>query len=55
MAEMGSAMLCAETDIDSECVFDNCAAYLGSWLDTIKGDPRWSSRLPARPRKQRTS
>ena len=40
VAEMGSAMLCAETDIDAEAVFENSAAYLGSWLDTIKGDPK---------------
>jgi len=40
VAEMGSAMLCAETGIEAERVFDNSAAYLASWLDTIKGDPK---------------
>lgn len=38
IAEMGSAFLCAEAGIES--TFDNSAAYLASWIRTIKDDPR---------------
>jgi antirestriction protein ArdC len=40
VAQMTASMLCAETGIDSEEIFQNSAAYIGSWLQTIKGDPR---------------
>jgi antirestriction protein ArdC len=37
IAEMSAAMLCAVTGVEG--VFDNSAAYIGSWLKAIKGDP----------------
>jgi antirestriction protein ArdC len=37
-AEMGAAFLAAMTGTDQH--FDNSAAYLASWLRTIKGDPK---------------
>ncbi len=39
-AEMGAAFLCADTGIDTAEVTDNSAAYLNSWITTIKGDPK---------------
>jgi antirestriction protein ArdC len=39
VAEMGAAFLQAESGIGAE-TFDNNAAYIGSWLRTIKGDSR---------------
>jgi antirestriction protein ArdC len=38
VAEMTSAFLCAEAGI--EVTHDNSAAYLASWIRTIKADPR---------------
>jgi antirestriction protein ArdC len=38
IAEMGAAFLCAETGIES--TQNNSAAYLASWIKTIKEDPR---------------
>jgi antirestriction protein ArdC len=40
VAQMTASMLCAETGIDTGEIFGNSAAYIGSWLRTIKGDPR---------------
>lgn len=40
VAQMTASMLCAETGIDTDEVFQNSAAYVGGWLQTIKGDPR---------------
>jgi len=39
-AEMTASMLCAETGINTDAIFANSAAYIGSWLETIKADPR---------------
>lgn len=39
-AEMGAAMLLAETGCDTEAVMENSASYLGSWVQTIKEDPK---------------
>ena len=39
VAEIGSAMLCAEAGI-SERVIENQAAYINGWLKTLKGDAR---------------
>lgn len=39
VAEIGSAMLCAEVGI-SERVIENQAAYINGWLKTLKGDAR---------------
>jgi antirestriction protein ArdC len=38
IAEMGAAFLCAETGI--QATLSNSAAYLASWIKTIKEDPR---------------
>lgn len=38
IAEMGAAFLCAEAGI--ETTHENSAAYLASWIKTIKEDPR---------------
>jgi len=40
VAQMTASMLCAETGIDTDEIFENSAAYIGSWLRTIKSDPR---------------
>ena len=40
MAQMAASMLCAETGIDTDEIFQDSAAYIGFWLQTIKGDPR---------------
>lgn len=40
VAQMTASMLCAQTGIDTDEIFTNSAAYIGSWLTTIKGDPR---------------
>ena len=40
VAQMAASMLCAETGIDTDEIFQDSAAYIGSWLQTIKGDPR---------------
>jgi antirestriction protein ArdC len=40
VAQMAASMLCAETGIDTDEIFENSTAYVGSWLRTIKGDPR---------------
>jgi antirestriction protein ArdC len=38
VAELGSAFLCAHSDIDS--TLDNSASYIQSWITTIKGNPK---------------
>jgi antirestriction protein ArdC len=40
VAQMTASMLCAETGIDTDEIFQNSAAYVGGWLQTIKSDPR---------------
>jgi antirestriction protein ArdC len=37
---MGAAYLCAATGIDTPAVSDQNAAYLASWIETIKTDRR---------------
>jgi antirestriction protein ArdC len=39
-AQMAASMLCAETGINNDEIFANSAAYVGSWLETIKADPK---------------
>ena len=39
MAELSSALLCAEAGIDNSQV-DNSAAYIQSWLKQLKNDKR---------------
>jgi antirestriction protein ArdC len=39
-AEMGAAFLAAETGLDSERLFDNSAAYVASWLQELRADPK---------------
>jgi antirestriction protein ArdC len=38
VAEMGSAYLCARAGIDCPAVVENSAAYVASWLRTLKAD-----------------
>ncbi len=40
VAQMTASMLCAQTGIDTDEIFTNSAAYIGSWLTAIKGDPK---------------
>ena len=40
VAQMTASMLCAETGIDTDEIFQNSAAYISGWLQAIKGDPR---------------
>jgi antirestriction protein ArdC len=37
-AEMGSAMLLTETGLDDPALYDNSAAYVQSWLGSLRGD-----------------
>lgn len=39
VAEIGSAMLCAEAGIDNSELTENSAAYLQSWLRAVNNDP----------------
>ncbi len=39
IAEMGSAFLCAESNIENETI-ENSAAYIAGWLSKLKGDNR---------------
>lgn len=46
VAEIGSAMLCNRSGIESERAFNNSAAYIQSWLKALKNDPKmivWAS------------
>jgi antirestriction protein ArdC len=38
IAELASAFVCADLGIDN--TFENSAAYLNSWIKTLKGDPK---------------
>lgn len=38
VAEMGSAYICARAGIDCPQVMENSAAYIGSWLKSLRGD-----------------
>ena len=40
IAEMGVAMLCYMTGIETEKSFNNSASYLKGWLDALKGDKK---------------
>jgi antirestriction protein ArdC len=40
IAEIGGAMLCATVGVTSDHLDKNNAAYIASWLRTIKGDPK---------------
>jgi len=39
VAEMGAAFLCGFTGIENKTI-DNSAAYLRTWLEVLKTDPR---------------
>lgn len=41
IAELGSAFISAHLGIDSEPIQDNCAAYLKSWLKSLKDDKKY--------------
>ena len=38
VAELGAAMLCTVTNIDSRKAFRNSVAYIQGWLRTLKND-----------------
>lgn len=40
VAEVGSAMLCANFGVDTAKAFRNSIAYLQSWVSNLKGDPK---------------
>ena len=40
VAEMGAAMLCSNFGVDTARAFRNSVAYLQSWADNLKGDPK---------------
>lgn len=40
VAEMGSAMLCSATGVDTEKSITNSAGYIQSWLKALKNDPK---------------
>jgi antirestriction protein ArdC len=39
VAEMGAAFLCGHTGIDA-AVIDNMAAYVGAWIEVLRGEPK---------------
>lgn len=39
VAELGSAMLCRRTEVESRSSFRNSAAYLQGWLSALENDP----------------
>ena len=46
VAEIGSAMLCNRVGIEAEKAFRNSVAYIKSWLEALKNDPKmivWAS------------
>ena len=40
VAEMGAAMLCSNAGIDDDRAFKNSVAYLQSWMQALKNDPK---------------
>lgn len=40
VAEMGAAMLCSNSGIDSKKAFRNSVAYIQNWLSALKNDPK---------------
>ena len=38
VAELGAAMLCTMTSLDSDKAFKNSVAYIQSWLKALKND-----------------
>ena len=53
VAEMGAAFLAGHTGIE-QVTLTNSAAYLASWIRTLKGDPKLVIVAAARPRKGRS-
>jgi antirestriction protein ArdC len=49
IAELGASFVCAHLGIDAEDIQNNAAAYLKSWLASLKEDPRylWSAMREA--------
>lgn len=46
VAEMGSAMLCSATGVDTEKSITNSAGYIQSWMKSLRNDPKmivWAS------------
>lgn len=40
VAEMGAAMLCSNSGIDSDRAFRNSVAYIQNWMQALKNDPK---------------
>ena len=40
VAEMGAAMLCSNSGIDSKKAFRNSVAYIQNWLEALENDPK---------------
>ena len=40
VAEMGAAMLCSHSGIDSDRAFRNSVAYIQNWMQALKNDPK---------------
>lgn len=51
VAEMGAAMLCSHSGIDSKSAFRNSVAYIQSWIKSLKNDPKMIVWAAARAEK----
>lgn len=51
IAELGASILCAETGINTDEVFDNSTAYINGWLSRLKEDPNFIIQSAARAQK----
>lgn len=51
IAEMGAAFLCASTGINPDEVLANNAAYISSWLQVLKDDPKMVVQAASRAQK----
>jgi antirestriction protein ArdC len=51
VAEIGSAMLCSFTNIDSKEVFENSAAYIDNWIKALENDHNLIVHASARAEK----
>ena len=40
IAELGSAFLCAEAQIDSADLLENSASYIANWLEKLENDKK---------------
>jgi antirestriction protein ArdC len=51
VAEMTAAMVCAEAGVDTADVFDNSAAYIGSWMARLENDKKLLTQAASRASK----